>query len=87
MTGVAGKLDAGQSELESKLQELQSQIEALVEGGFVTGVASGKLRDAYTRFTGSAKTTVGALGEVSRYLRQSVQAMQEMDQLMAARIN
>lgn len=86
MQHAAGKLRAGKEELDTKLNELASFINSLVNDGFVTDQASGAFNDAYTHFTSGATQTVSALDDLAHFLEAAASALQQTDAQLAQSI-
>ena len=85
MTSRADQLVAGRDEINTTLQRLQSQINALVAQGFVTDRSSGAFQESYNRFTSGATNTIGGLDELASFLRVAAQTLQDVDTQIAAR--
>lgn len=77
-------LAAGRIDITSRLRNMQTQIEQLVSSGFVTDQASGRFRESYDRYTSSTTTVIEQLNEIEHFLRQTAQAMQDLDQQIAS---
>ena len=58
MQSAATRLRNGQKDLESKLNELRSLVQQLVQNGFTTSRASGAFDSSYQEFTQGATRTV-----------------------------
>ena len=86
MTSRADQLVAGRDEINTTLQRLQSQINALVARGFVTDRSSGAFQEAYNRFTSGATNTIGGLDDLANFLRTTAQTLQDVDTQIASRI-
>lgn len=86
MRESASALRAGQAELETRLLQLQSLVEGLVADGFTTTTASGAFAVSYEQFTGGAKTAVGGLEAMARFLDVAAATLQQADEELAARI-
>jgi len=80
MEQAAGRLVSGESDLNSKLTELQNFIENLVSSGFVTDAASVSFHEAYTKFTTNTRTGLEALTSMGKYLREAATRLRETDQ-------
>lgn len=87
MEQAATQLGSGREEITQKLQSLQGQIGNLVASGFVTDQASGKFNEAYNTYTTSANTVVNQLSEIQTFLKQTANAMRDMDAQIAAKIS
>ena len=86
MTSRADQLVAGRDEINTTLQRLQAQINALVAQGFVTDRSSGAFQEAYNRFTSGATNTIGGLDDLAMSLRTTAQTLEDVDAQIAARI-
>ena len=79
----ANQLKNGRTQLNQKLEQLKSMIDNLVATQFKTTAASGKLGDAQSRFTQSAKRTMEALDGMGGYLESVKRQHEELDQNLA----
>lgn len=84
---AASQLGTGRDEITTKLQNMQTQIGQLVSSGFVTDQASGKFNEAYMKYTTSANTLVAQLSEIQQFLSGTANAMRDLDQQIASKIN
>lgn len=84
---AATKLGVGRETITQNFRDLQTQINSLVQSGFVTELASDKFNGAYNDYTTSANTCVDKLTEIQTFLTQTAAAMREMDQQIANKIN
>lgn len=80
MEQAAVRLESGESDINSKLAELQSFIQNLVTSGFVTDSASVSFGEVFTKFTSSTRTAVEALSSMGTYLRTAASRLKETDQ-------
>jgi WXG100 family type VII secretion target len=85
METAAGQLKAGREEIVTKLNLLQTQIQNLVNSGFVTDQASGAFQATFDKFTYGAKTTIDSLDNLSQFLTGSAGAMRDLDSQIAAK--
>ena len=84
MQDAARKLREGQGEIESTLQRLKGQIDALVAGGYVTDSSSKAFSGAYEEFnTGVTKVVTGLEG-MGGYLDTAAKTFQQADSELAA---
>lgn len=83
---AAAQLGAGRDEINSRLHQLQGQIQNLLSSGFVTSVASGKFAAAYEQYSANAKGVIEQLTQIQEFLRHTAQVMQETDAQIASRI-
>jgi WXG100 family type VII secretion target len=79
----ANRLKTGRGQLDQKLQQLKGMIDNLISSQFKTTAASGKLGDAYSRFTNAARQTMQALDGMGSYLESVKQQHEELDQNLA----
>jgi WXG100 family type VII secretion target len=79
----ANRLRSGRGQLDQKLNQLKSMIDNLISSQFKTTAASGKLGDAYTRFTNAARRSIEALDGMGSYLESVKQQHEELDQNLA----
>ncbi|QIM15915.1 WXG100 family type VII secretion target [Leucobacter insecticola] len=84
---AAAKLGSGRDTITQNFRDLQTQINELVQSGFVTELASDKFNAAYNDYTASANICVDKLTEIQMFLTQTAAAMREMDSQIAAKIN
>jgi WXG100 family type VII secretion target len=84
MKDAAGKLRAGQTDIETDLGNLKRMIDALVSGGYVTDQSSKQFQTSYEEFnTGVTKTLEGLEG-MAMYLDKAAEAFQQADQQLAS---
>ena len=86
MTAQATRIDTGRQDIQTKLETLRNQVQALIEAGFVTDQASGAFNESYKKFTTGAKTTIQGLEGMTSFLNQAAQSMSDMDKQLAASI-
>lgn len=67
---IATKLKTGQGEVETKLGEPKSAVDALVGAGS-TGSASGAFQTSYTEFNTGATKTIAGLEGLSTFLKKA----------------
>jgi uncharacterized protein YukE len=79
----ANRLKTGRGQLDQKLQQLKGMIDNLIANQFKTTAASGKLGDAYTRFTNAAKKSIESLDGMGAYLESVKRQHEELDQNLA----
>ena len=84
MRSQATKLAAGRQEIESKLNELKGQVDALVSGGFVTDSASAAFQSSYDEFSKGASQTIEGLDGMGNYLTKAAEAFQSVDSELAS---
>ena len=83
MHSAATRLRNGQQDLESKLNELRSLVQQLVQNGFTTSRASGAFDSSYQEFTQGATRTVKGIDGMADYLNKAAQALQQTDEQLA----
>lgn len=83
MTDAANRLTTGKDDITSKLHELQSLVNNLVNGGFVTDSASGAFHTSYEQFTKGTTDAVNGLDGMSQFLTKAANALQNVDQELA----
>ncbi|HWU47592.1 MAG TPA: WXG100 family type VII secretion target [Humibacter sp.] len=83
MTDAANRLISGKDDITSKLHELQSLVNNLVSGGFVTDAASGAFHTSYEQFTKGTQQAVDGLDGMSQFLTKAADALQNVDQQLA----
>lgn len=84
MQSAATRLRTGQGELETKLNELRSLVQQLVQSGFTTSRASGAFNASYEQFTVGATRTVQGIEGMSSFLEKAAQALQSTDEQLAS---
>ncbi|MHA7985457.1 WXG100 family type VII secretion target [Rathayibacter sp. CAU 1779] len=83
MTDAANRLNSGKDDIIAKLHELQSLVNNLVQGGFVTDSASGAFHSSYEQFTKGTTDAVNGLDGMSQFLTKAADALQNVDQQLA----
>jgi WXG100 family type VII secretion target len=83
MRDAASRLQSGKDDLIGKLTELQTLVNNLVSGGYVTDASSGAFNESYNQFTTGTKTAVEGLDGLSQYLTKAAEALQTTDQELA----
>ena len=79
MQNAAARLESGESDMNTKLTELQNFIQNLVSSGFVTDSASVSFSAAYNEFTSSTRKGLEALSGMAGYLRTAATRLKETD--------
>lgn len=87
MESAAGRLVAGQHDIESKLTELQNLIHSLVEGGYVTDKSSVAFNSSYEEFNTGATQTIGGLEGMAGFLKSAAQALGDTDTQLASSLS
>ena len=83
MEDAAGKLSAGQQDIESKLTDLKRLVDGLVNGGYVTDKSSVSFQGSYDEFTKGATETIRGLEGMSKYLKTAAQTFRQSDEELA----
>lgn len=83
MTDAAGRLTTGKDDITAKLHELQSLVNNLVQGGFVTDAASGAFHSSYEQFTKGTTEAVNGLDGMSSFLNRAATALENVDSELA----
>lgn len=86
MQSQANRLRNGQHQLDELLRSLHNEVSALVQGGFVTDVASGQFMNAFEEFTSGATKTVAGIEGMATYLDRAASAFQNVDSDLARAI-
>jgi WXG100 family type VII secretion target len=87
MTDAATRLTTGKEDLVSKLAELQTQVNSLVQNGFVTDQASGAFQTSYDQFTKGTTEAVNGLEGMSQFLTKAAEALGNVDSELARGIS
>ncbi|WP_326552116.1 WXG100 family type VII secretion target [Micromonospora sp. NBC_01813] len=83
MRDAANRLTRGKEKIMSKLVELRSMVNNLVDGGYVTDSSSKQFDESYTEFNeGATKMTEGLEG-MGKYLTTAADTFQEADEELA----
>ena len=83
MQDAARKLRDGQSSIETTLQQLKSQVDGLVAGGYVTDSSSKAFSGAYEEFNTGVTKVVAGLEGMGGYLDTAARTFQQADQELA----
>jgi WXG100 family type VII secretion target len=84
LQSTAGQLRTGREEITSNLTRLRSLVDALVQSGFVTDLASGRFRDSYTQWNTGAVNVLEGLQGMSTFLDQAIARHQQLDSELGA---
>jgi WXG100 family type VII secretion target len=84
MQGAATKLNGGEKQITGDLNSLQTMINGLVQGGYVTDSSSKQFEQSYTEFTTGARKMMEGLNGMAAYLNAAVKAFHETDTQLAA---
>lgn len=83
MRTAAQQLAQGQLDIESKLSELKSMIDGLVNSGYVTDSSSRVFAVSYQDFTDGAKRTIQGLEGMGAFLKNAADLLEETDNALA----
>ncbi|WP_285728234.1 WXG100 family type VII secretion target [Psychromicrobium xiongbiense] len=86
LDNAAKSLESGKADLESKLGELQKQIQALVTSGYVTDKSSKAYEAEYHQFTQGAQQAVSGLDGLSHYLHHAADTLRSTDEQLATQL-
>jgi WXG100 family type VII secretion target len=86
MNDAASKLSSGKQDIETKLRELKTLVDSLVNGGYVTDKSSKAFDTSYTEFNDGVTKTIEGLDGMSDYLNKAAQALQDTDTQLAGAI-
>jgi len=84
MQGAATQLTSGEHQIKGDLTKLQTMINQLVQGGYVTDTSSKHFQDSYTQFTSGATRMIQGLNGMAQYLDAAVKAFGDTDAQLAA---
>lgn len=84
MSAAAGKLTAGQTEIEGQLAGLKNLIDGLVSDGFVTDSASKSFEASYTEFNRGVGEVLQGLTGMAKYLNAAAQTFADADTQLAS---
>ncbi|MGH3709216.1 MAG: WXG100 family type VII secretion target [Pseudonocardiaceae bacterium] len=85
---AAGKqLQAGKNDIETRLGQLKSQVQQLVEGGYVTDTSSKQFQTSYEEFDKGARQTIEGLDGMNSYLHSAADAFQQTDQQLSQQLH
>ena len=83
MHDAANKLTSGKHDIETKLRELKSLVDSLVNGGYVTDKSSKAFDSSYTEFNDGVTKTIEGLDGMSDYLNKAADALEDADTQLA----
>ncbi|MBO1902732.1 WXG100 family type VII secretion target [Leucobacter weissii] len=83
MQSSATRLRTGQTDLETKLGELRTLVQQLVQDGFTTTRASGVFNTSYEQFTTGATRTVQGIEGMAAFLDKAAEALSQTDEQLA----
>ena len=84
MQGAATQLTSGEHQIKGDLTKLQTMINQLVQGGYVTDTSSKQFEASYTQFNTGATKMIQGLNGMGQYLDAAVKAFHETDTQLAA---
>ncbi len=79
METAAGKLEDGQVDIETLLEDLQGVVDDLVEDGFKTEKASDNYRTNYQELTDSLKEAAQSVGAMAQWLTKTADDLRGFD--------
>lgn len=79
LVSVASHLRLGKEDMNTKLIELGSLVDGLVQAGFQTDHASVAYDETFTTFQTGTKTAIDALESLANFLDQAANAMEQTD--------
>ncbi len=87
MRDAANRLTRGKEEVMSKLQELQTMVSNLVNGGYVTDSSSKQFDESYREFNDGATKMAEGLEGMGKYLTAAADTFQQADEELAKALN
>ncbi|MBS2966943.1 WXG100 family type VII secretion target [Actinocrinis puniceicyclus] len=87
MRAAASQLNKGMSDIDSTLQSLQTLVNQLVGGGYVTDRSSQQFEASYQEFTKGASQVMQGLGGMSTYLTKAADAFEQVDTQLASQLH
>lgn len=87
MRSAGKQLQAGKNDIESRLGQLQSQVNQLVDGGYVTDASSKQFQISYDEFTRGAREMIGGLEGMNTYLHSAADAFEQTDRDLSQQLN
>lgn len=83
LTDAAARLRLGKEDMNTKLVELGTLIDSLVQSGFVTDHASKAYDEQFNTFQTGLKTAIDALDGLSTFLDQAASTLDQTDTQLA----
>lgn len=80
MRDASRRLQGGRQDIESKLRELQRQVQQLVQGGYVTSSSSKQFESSYDEFHQGATKMIEGLDGMGQYLNGAADTFERVDQ-------
>jgi WXG100 family type VII secretion target len=87
MRAAGAQLQNGKTDIESRLDQLQSQVRHLVEGGYVTDVSSKQFQQSYDDFHTGARKVIDGLDGMNTYLHKAADAFEQTDQQLSQQLH
>ncbi|HYZ54539.1 MAG TPA: WXG100 family type VII secretion target [Streptosporangiaceae bacterium] len=87
MQAAANRLNAGESQINGDLTNLQNMINNLVQSGYVTDSSSKQFEQSYTEFTQGARKMMDGLKGMAQYLNAAAKAFHETDTQLSAALH
>ncbi len=83
MESAAQRLETGRQDITGALQQLQSLVNDLVRGGYVTDSSSAAFEQSYEAFTKGATQAVDGLTGMTQYLNKAAETFRQADEQLA----
>ncbi|MEV6341909.1 WXG100 family type VII secretion target [Actinoplanes sp. NPDC051851] len=83
MRDAAHKLTHGKEEILSQLHQLQTMVNGLVNGGYVTDASSKQFEQSYQEFNTGAQKMAEGLEGMGKYLTAAADTFQQADHELA----
>lgn len=87
MRNAGKQLQAGKTDIETRLSQLKSQVDQLVAGGYVTDASSKQFQTSYDEFDKGARQTIEGLEGMNSYLNSAADAFEQTDQQLSQQLN
>ena len=79
MRDASNRMTRGKEDISSKLTELQTMVNNLVNGGYVTDRSSKEFNDSYNEFNEGATKMAEGLEGMGKYLTTAADAFEQAD--------
>ncbi len=87
MRNAGRQLQAGQQDIEGRLQQLKAQVDQLVSSGYVTDQSSRAFQSSYEQFDTGARQMIAGLEGMNQYLQTAAGQFESTDQTLAQQLN
>lgn len=87
MRAAGTQLQAGKNDIETRLSQLKSQVQQLVEGGYVTDASSKQFQASYEEFDKGARQTIDGLEGMNSYLHSAADAFEQTDRQLSQQLH